>query len=188
MSFSSATRRSSGLLNGFTKSPDSSNSPRSANESVHFAYTLGEAETSRGMWRSFSPLRTGESRLTPDSPDSASILSVRSENGSLQRLNGLWAAFAPPSPFQSLLSSSRLCATAQDVMGQLEPSTASCQQRYCFPSWDLGFAIAGIFSIIFIIMDRVTVAGRIARMIRFIRPGMMIALLTASAFRPSATA
>ncbi len=38
-----------------------------------------------GMWRSFSPLRTGENRLTPDSPDSASILSVRSKNGSLQR-------------------------------------------------------------------------------------------------------
>jgi hypothetical protein len=37
--------------------------------------------------------------------------------------------------------------------------------RYFLPSWGLGFAIAGIFSIIFIIMDRVTVAGRIARMI-----------------------
>ena len=64
----------------------SSNPPLSANESVHFAYTLGEAETSRGMWRSFSPLRTGESRLTPDSLDSASILSVRSKNGSLHRI------------------------------------------------------------------------------------------------------
>jgi len=49
------------------------------------------------MWRSFRPQRTGESRLTPDS---ASILSVRSKNGSLQRLNALWAAFASPSPFQ----------------------------------------------------------------------------------------
>jgi hypothetical protein len=43
------------------------------------------------MWRSFSPLRTGESRLTPDSPDSASILSVRSKNGSLQRPTALQA-------------------------------------------------------------------------------------------------
>src|SRR5229473_2966830 len=69
-------------------------SPRtasSANESVHFAYILSKAETSRGMWRSFSPLRTGENRLTPDSLDSASILSVRSKNGSLQRPTALQA-------------------------------------------------------------------------------------------------
>jgi hypothetical protein len=46
----------------------------------------------------FLPQRTGESRLTPESPDSASILSMRSKNGSLQRLNALWAAFAQPSP------------------------------------------------------------------------------------------
>jgi len=56
-------------------------------------------------------------------------------------------------------------------MGELE--TIDCllsAALICFPSWGFGFAIAGIFSIIFIIMDRVTVAGRIARMIRFIRP------------------
>jgi hypothetical protein len=35
------------------------------------------------MWRSFYPQRTGESQLTPNSPDSASILSVRSKNDSL---------------------------------------------------------------------------------------------------------
>jgi hypothetical protein len=52
------------------------------------------------MWRSFCPRRTGESRLTRDSPDLASIISVRSKNGSLQRLNALWAAFAQPSPLQ----------------------------------------------------------------------------------------
>jgi hypothetical protein len=57
------------------------------------------------MWRSFCPQRTGESRLTPDSPDSASILSVRSKNGSLQRLNARWAAFAQPSPLQETESS-----------------------------------------------------------------------------------
>jgi hypothetical protein len=73
------------------KGLEDSNLPFSANESVHFAYILGKAETSRGMWRSFSPLRTGESRLTPDSPDSASILSVRSKNGSLQRPTALQA-------------------------------------------------------------------------------------------------
>jgi hypothetical protein len=52
------------------------------------------------MWRSFCPQRIGESRLTPDSPDSASIVSVRRKNGSLQRPNALWAAFAQPSPLQ----------------------------------------------------------------------------------------
>ena len=89
----------------------SSNSLPSANQSVHFTYILEKAETPRGMWRSFCPERTGESRLTPDSPDSASILSVRSKNGSLQRLNGLWAAFAQPSPLQeteSLISIDRV--------------------------------------------------------------------------------
>jgi hypothetical protein len=72
---------------------------------------LEKAETPREMWHSFRPQRTGESRLTPDSPDSASILSVRSKNGSLQRLNALWAAFASPSPFQeadSLISIDRV--------------------------------------------------------------------------------
>jgi hypothetical protein len=59
----------------------------------------------------FLPQRTGESRLTPDSPDTASILSVRSKKGSLRRMNVLWAAFAPPSPFQetdSLISIDRI--------------------------------------------------------------------------------
>ena len=88
-----------------------SNPPLSANQSVRFTYILEEAETPRAMWRSFRPQRTGESRLTPDSPDSASILSARSKNGSLRRLNALWAAFAPPSPFQetdSLISIDRI--------------------------------------------------------------------------------
>src|SRR5260221_13486860 len=62
-----------------------SNPLRSANQSVHFAYILEKAETPREMRRSFCPQRTGESRLTPGSPDSASILSVRNKNGSLQR-------------------------------------------------------------------------------------------------------
>jgi hypothetical protein len=76
------------------KGLDGSNPPLSASQSVHFAYILEKAETPRGMWRSFCPQRTGESRLAPDSPDSASILSVRNRNGSLQRLNALWVAFA----------------------------------------------------------------------------------------------
>src|SRR5207244_4181657 len=63
-----------------------SNPPLSANQSVHFAYILEKAKTPREMWRSFSPQRTGEP-LTPDSPDSASILSVRNRNGSLQHLH-----------------------------------------------------------------------------------------------------
>jgi len=59
-----------------------------------------KAETPREMRRSFRAQRTGESWLTPDSPDLASIISVRSKNGSLQRLNALWSAFAQPSPPQ----------------------------------------------------------------------------------------
>jgi hypothetical protein len=62
---------------GDSKGPDGSNLPRSANQSVHFAYILEKAETPRELWRSFRPQRTGESHLTPNSPDSASILSVR---------------------------------------------------------------------------------------------------------------
>ena len=57
----------------------------SANQSVHFAYILEKAETPHELWRSFRPQRTGESWQTPGSPDSASILSVRNKNGSLQR-------------------------------------------------------------------------------------------------------
>jgi hypothetical protein len=93
------------------KGLEGSNPPFSANQSVHFAYILEKAETPRGMWRSFCPQRTRESRLTPDLPDSASILSVRSKNGSLQRLNALWAAFAQPSPVletESLISIDRV--------------------------------------------------------------------------------
>jgi hypothetical protein len=89
----------------------SSNPLRSASQSVHFAYILEKAETPRGMWRSFCPQRIGESRLTPHSPDSASIVSVRRKNGSLQRPNALWAAFAQPSPLQetkSLISIDRV--------------------------------------------------------------------------------
>jgi hypothetical protein len=67
------------------KSPVSSNSTRSASQSDHFAYILEKAETPREMRRSFRPQRTGESRLTPGSPDSAIILSMRNKNGSLQR-------------------------------------------------------------------------------------------------------
>jgi hypothetical protein len=75
----------------------SSHPPLSANQSLHFAYILEKLGNPRGTWGSFCPQRTRESRLTPDLSDSASILSVRSKNGSLQRLNALWAAFAQPS-------------------------------------------------------------------------------------------
>jgi hypothetical protein len=51
-------------------------------------------ENPREMRHSFSSQRNRESRFTPDSADSASILSVQNRNGSLQRLNALWAAFA----------------------------------------------------------------------------------------------
>ena len=57
-------------------------------------------ENPREMRHSFSSQRNRESRLTPDSADSASILSVQNRNGSLQRLNALWAAFARPSPLR----------------------------------------------------------------------------------------
>jgi hypothetical protein len=80
------------------KGLDGSNPPLSANESLDFAYILEKAATPRGMRCSFCPQRTGESRLTPRSPDSAIILSVRNNSGSLQPPNALWAAFALPSP------------------------------------------------------------------------------------------
>ena len=54
----------------------SSNSLGSAKQPVFFVYILEKAETPREMRRSFSPQRTGERRPKPDSPDSASILSV----------------------------------------------------------------------------------------------------------------
>jgi hypothetical protein len=75
-----------------------SNSLRSANQSVHCAYILEKAETLREMRRSFSAQRTGESRLTPGSPDWASILSVRNKQVRFSGLSALWAAFAQPSP------------------------------------------------------------------------------------------
>src|SRR5438105_3311256 len=71
------------------KGLDGSNPPLSTSQSVHFTYILEKAKTPRGMWRSFYPQRTGEGRLTSDSPEAASILSVRSKNGSLQRRNAL---------------------------------------------------------------------------------------------------
>jgi hypothetical protein len=43
----------------------------------------------------------------------------------------------------------------------------------------------GIFSNILIIMDLNTTVGMIARKIRFIRPGTIVAWLAESAFRPS---
>src|SRR5260370_41572600 len=63
----------------------SPNPPLPAKQPVFFIYILEKAETPREMRRSFSPQRTGERRPRPDSPDSASILSVRNKNGSLQR-------------------------------------------------------------------------------------------------------
>jgi multidrug efflux pump subunit AcrB len=54
---------------------------------IRFPTLWRRQKTPHGMWRSFCPWRTRESRIAPDSPDSASILSVRDKNGSLQRLN-----------------------------------------------------------------------------------------------------
>jgi hypothetical protein len=67
--------------------------------SLHICVHSGEGrKTPREMRRSFCPQRTGESRLTPDSPDSASILSVRSKNGSLSAAEcASGRLFAPPS-------------------------------------------------------------------------------------------
>src|SRR5271170_5341023 len=67
------------------KGRDGSNPSLSGKQSVFFVYILEKAETPREMRRSFSPQRTGERRPRPDSPDSASILSMRGKNGSLQR-------------------------------------------------------------------------------------------------------
>jgi hypothetical protein len=52
------------------------------------------------MRRSFSAQRTGESRLTPGSPDWASILSVRNKNGSLQRPECALGGVRPTIAFQ----------------------------------------------------------------------------------------
>jgi hypothetical protein len=73
---------------------------RSADQSVHFASILEKAETPREMRRSFRPQRTGESRLTPDSPDSVSILSVRNKNGSLLRPECALGGVRPTIAFQ----------------------------------------------------------------------------------------
>ena len=67
------------------KGRDGSNARLSVNQSVHFAYILEKAGTPRELRRFFSPQRTGESLLMPDSPDLATILSVQNRNGSLQR-------------------------------------------------------------------------------------------------------
>jgi hypothetical protein len=56
------------------------------------------------MRHSFNSQCNRESRLTPVSANSASILSVQNRNGSLQRLNALWAAFARPSPLRGTAS------------------------------------------------------------------------------------
>jgi hypothetical protein len=74
---------------------DSSNSLRSANESVHFAYILEKPESSREMRRSFYPQRTRESHLTPNSSESASILSVRNNNGSLKQPGSVVGSVRP---------------------------------------------------------------------------------------------
>ena len=50
-----------------------------------FAYIYGEGRKLARNAGVFLPQRTGESHLTPNSPDPASILSVRNKNGSLQR-------------------------------------------------------------------------------------------------------
>jgi pyridoxamine 5'-phosphate oxidase len=68
-----------------TSGTESSNLSRSANQSPHLPTFLEWAENSREMRGSFWPQRTGESHLTPNSLDPASILSVRNNNGSLQR-------------------------------------------------------------------------------------------------------
>ena len=82
------------------KGLDGSNPPLSANQSLDLPYILEKPETSREMRRSFYPQRTRESHLTPNSPDSASILSVRNKNGSLQRpryaLDGVSPTIAIP--------------------------------------------------------------------------------------------
>jgi hypothetical protein len=82
------------------KGLDGSNLPLSANQSVHCADILEKAETPREMRRSFSAQRTGESRITPGSPDWASILSVRNKHGSLQRPECALGGVRPTIAFQ----------------------------------------------------------------------------------------
>ena len=104
----------------------SSNPLLSANQSVHFAYILEKAETPREMWRSFSPQRTGESRLTPDSPDSASILSVRNKNGSLQRLACALSGVRPTIAFQETESLTSIDSAQLKTAPYLIPSALRC--------------------------------------------------------------
>ena len=57
--------------------------PPSPPTSPYILPTFWRRQKLHGIWRSFYPQRTGESHLTPNSPDSASILSVQNKNGSL---------------------------------------------------------------------------------------------------------
>ena len=65
-----------------------------------FAYIYGEGRKLARNAGVFLPQRTGESHLTPNSPDPASILSVRNKNGSLQR-PGMRSGERPMSDRQS---------------------------------------------------------------------------------------
>ena len=93
----------------------------SANQSVHCADILEKAETPREMRRSFSAQRTGESRLTPGSPDWASLLSVRNKHGSLQRPECALAAFAQPSPSRDRkLNLNQSCLSVRERPRQID--------------------------------------------------------------------
>jgi hypothetical protein len=72
-----------------------SNPPLSAKQSLDLPYILEKPETSREMRRSFYPQRTRESHLTPNSPDSASILSVRNNKGSLKQPGSVLGSVRP---------------------------------------------------------------------------------------------
>jgi hypothetical protein len=65
-----------------------------ANSRVQAAAESARAISPDHRLHTFCLQRTGESRFMPDSPVSASILSVRSKTGSLRRLNTLWWGFA----------------------------------------------------------------------------------------------
>jgi NAD(P)-dependent dehydrogenase (short-subunit alcohol dehydrogenase family) len=73
------------LATNLTGGLGSSNPPLSANRSHICLHFWRGQKTPREMRGSFCPQRTGESHLTPNSPDPASILSLRNKNGSLQR-------------------------------------------------------------------------------------------------------
>jgi hypothetical protein len=76
----------------------SSNSPRSASQSVRFTYIFGGVRNSARNVAFFLPAAHRRASTHAEFTRFGEHSLRANRNGSLQRLNALWAAFAPPSP------------------------------------------------------------------------------------------